>query len=46
MYSLASRLNKTLGEIGDMTQIEFYGWIAFFKISKENDVNRNNDLRH
>jgi len=39
MYALASRLNKTLGEIGKMTENEFFGWIAFFKISEERDNN-------
>lgn len=35
MYALGSRLNKTLGEIGDMSQSEFFGWVAYFKISEE-----------
>lgn len=35
MYALGDRLNKTLGEIGRLTQNEFFGWIAFYKISDE-----------
>lgn len=34
MYALGDRLNKTLDEIGDMTEREFFGWIAYFKISE------------
>jgi hypothetical protein len=43
MYALASRLNKTLGEIGNMTQDEFFGWIAYYKISEGKNVNTNNN---
>lgn len=32
MYALASRLNKTVQEIEQITVNEFHGWIAYFKI--------------
>lgn len=35
MYALGDRLNKTLDEIGSLTQNEFFGWIAYYKISEE-----------
>lgn len=33
-YSLAARLNKTLQTILDLTEDEFFGWIAFFELTK------------
>ncbi|MBB4277025.1 hypothetical protein [Rhizobium mongolense] len=35
IYSLAARLNKTRQEIEAMPVDEFYEWIAFFELSKE-----------
>ena len=37
MYQLAECLHKTLDEIKSMTANEYVGWIAYFKIKKEND---------
>lgn len=32
MYRLAEALHKTLGEIEAMTEEEFVGWLAYFKL--------------
>lgn len=32
LFKLADRLNKTISEIQDMTQSEFYHWIAYINI--------------
>lgn len=34
IYSLAARLNKSTAEIEDMTEDEFFGWIAYFELTK------------
>lgn len=35
MHAIGARLNKTLAEVGAMTEEEFFGWIAFFEIQRE-----------
>lgn len=34
-FSLAARLNKTLTDVMAMPEEEFFGWIAFFELTKE-----------
>lgn len=33
-YSLAARLNKTLKEVLDISEEEFFGWVAYFELTK------------
>lgn len=34
-FQLADRLHKTIGEIGEMSEAEFDGWLAYFEIMDE-----------
>lgn len=34
MFALADRLNKTVTEIEQMPETEFYEWMAYFKMTK------------
>lgn len=35
IYSLADRLHKTVGELMEITEAEFNGWLAYLKIRSE-----------
>ncbi|SEH51383.1 hypothetical protein SAMN05216228_100216 [Rhizobium tibeticum] len=34
IYSLAARLNQSIQSVMSMPEEEFYGWIAFFELTK------------
>lgn len=34
IFSLAARLNKTIDTILSMSEAEFFGWIAYFDLTK------------